>query len=99
MRKRNMKKSNCLQVETPLGTIIVRAAVDPEHPGVYIDLHRPGVECDMPLALVEFSADECDLPEREQFLITRIWGNAMQEDYTNRVIHERIEDFFREDMA
>ena len=80
-----------LRVETPLGGIIARSATDPNHPGIYIDLRRGVDDPDMPLALVEFAADEADLPEA---LITRVWGDAMQEDYTTRVDHQNIEQYF-----
>lgn len=80
-----------LRVETPLGAIIARSATDPNHPGIYIDLRRGVDDPDMPLALVEFAADEADLPEA---LITRVWGDAMQEDYTTRVDHQNIEQYF-----
>lgn len=81
-------------VETPLGTIVVKTALDSEHPGVYIDLRRKGCECDMPLVLVEYCGDEADKPDGEKNIITRVWGNAGQEDYTERVVHEGIEDYF-----
>lgn len=80
-----------LRVETPLGAVIARSATDPNHPGIYIDLRRGVDDPDMPLALVEFAADEADLPEA---LITRVWGDAMQEDYTTRVDHQNIEQYF-----
>lgn len=86
-----------LTIETPLGTIVVAKAVDPNHPGVYIDLKRPGCEVDMPLAMVEFDHEESDLPEGQARIISRIWGDAMQEDYTVRVVHENVEKFFSAD--
>lgn len=80
-----------LRTETPLGAIIARSATDPNHPGIYIDLRRGVDDPDMPLALVEFAADEADMPAA---LITRVWGNATQEDYTERVVHQNIERYF-----
>ena len=82
-------------VDTPLGAIIVRTAYDPEHPGVWIDLRRPDVDCDMSVALIEFSSDDSDYPDGQPNLITRVWGDSKQEDYTTRVVHEGIEEFFR----
>ena len=84
-----------LSVETLLGAIVVKSATDPAHPGVYIDLWRPGVECDMPLALVEFSADDVDFPDGEKNIITRVWGNARDESYTMRTVHQNIEEYFK----
>ena len=66
---------------------------DPVHPGVYIDLRRPGSECDMPLALVEFSADDTDFPDGEKNIITCVWGNSSNESYTMRAGHQNIEAF------
>lgn len=84
-----------MRIETPLGIIIVKKAVDHNHPGVYVDLRRPGCEVDAPLAMVEFSADDADYPDGEPHIISRIWGDAQQEDYTERVVHEGLEEFFK----
>lgn len=84
-----------LAVDTPLGTLVVKAALDSQHPGVYVDLRRPGTECDLPLALVEFSADDADFIDGDQNIITRVWGNARQEEYTLRTVHQNIEQYFR----
>lgn len=73
----------------------MKAALDSQHPGVYVDLRRPGTECDLPLALVEFSADDADFPDGDQNIITRVWGNARQEDYTMRTVHQNIEQYFK----
>ena len=70
-------------VETPLGNLIVEEAVDPEHPGVYVDLAADGGNIAM--ALVEYCQDEADAEGPN--LITRIWGDSEKEDYTDRVIH------------
>lgn len=85
-----------LAVDTPLGTLEVKAALDSHHPGVYVDLRRPGAECDLALVMVEFSADDADFPEGDQNIITRVWGNARQEDYTVRTVHQNIEKYFKE---
>lgn len=84
-----------LLVETPLGTLSATRAVDGAHPGIYIDLHRPDTDCDMPLALVEFSADDADFMDGIENIITRVWGDARQEDYTDRVVHQNIEEYFK----
>lgn len=80
---------------TQLGTIVAYPTTDKEHPGVWLDLRRPGCPVDMPLALVEYTADDAEFPDGEPHLITRIWGDGTDESYTERVVHERIEDFFR----
>lgn len=84
-----------IMVDTPLGTIIAKATTDAKHPGIWFDLVRPGSAVELSLGLVEFADDEADLPEGEGQIITRVWGNGKQQDYTNRVVHEGIEDFFR----
>jgi len=83
-----------LRVETPLGTIIVRPSCNSEHPGVWIDLCRTKADDDMPLALIEFSNDDTDLPEGQPYLITRVWGNGRDESYTDRIVHQGIEEYF-----
>jgi len=89
-----------LRMETPLGTLVARHTTDPDYPGIELELVRPGCEVGMPVALVEYcSADnaDTDLPEIAPELITRVWGDAMNEDYTERVVHDHIEEFFKED--
>lgn len=83
-----------LRTETPLGAIIARATTDPDHPGIYIDLRRTDATDDMPLALVEFSADDADYPAGEPHIISRIWGDSQDESYTQRVVHRNVEEYF-----
>lgn len=90
-----MEIPSALGVRTPLGELVVRAAADPEHPGFYIDLRRSDFDADMPVALVEFSADDSDFSEGDKHIVTRIWGDAKQEDCTSRVVHQNIENFFQ----
>ncbi len=89
------KIPSALRVETPLGAILVRVNEDPDHPGIWIDLRRPDADQDMQLAMVEFCRDEGDRPDGEPNIITRVWGDGEQEDYTCRIVHQRIEDFFK----
>lgn len=83
-----------LREETPLGAIIARAATDPGHPGIYIDLRRTDADADMPLVLVEFSADDTDFPDGDKNIITRVWGDSRDESYTQRVVHRNVEEYF-----
>ena len=82
-----------LRVATPLGTLIVYASNDPEYPGIYIDLRRDGFDVDMPVALVETTETEADQADGV-FLISRAWGDATSDEYTDRVVHKNIERFF-----
>lgn len=88
-----------LRMGTPLGTLVARKTTDPDYPGIDLELVRSGCEVEMPVALVEYcSADhaDTDLPETAPKLITRIWGNALNDEYTDRVVHNNIEEFFTE---
>ena len=85
-----------LTVKTPLGTLVVKASVDPANPGVYIDLRREGCNCDAPVAMVEVTQDEAEW-EGEPTLVTRVWGNVAEEDYQTRVVHYGIEKYFGEE--
>lgn len=88
-----------LCVETPLGTLVAYAGGDPAYPGIYIDLQRNGSGTDAPLALVEFTETEADM-ENEGKLISRVWGNVSEEDYSERIVHTGITDFLStEDTA
>lgn len=82
-----------LCVETPLGTLVAYAGTDPAYPGIYIDLQRNGFGIDAPLALVEFTETEADM-ENEGNIISRIWGDVSEEDYSERIVHTGIADFF-----
>lgn len=84
-----------LRVDTPLGAVIVRSCFDSEHPGVWVDLRRPDADDDMPLALIEFSDDDTDLPEGQPNIITRVWSNGEDENCTDRIVHQGIEEYFR----
>lgn len=88
-RRQDKSKRQILRAKTPLGTVTAQATLDPEHPGIWLDLCRG--EDEIPLALVEFSADDADLLDGSQNVITRVWGDARQEDYTDRVVHQNIE--------
>ena len=82
-----------MRIETKLGTILVRnSGCDEEHPGIWIDLHRPGADSDAPLALIEFVDDEADIDG--QHIITRVWGDVNNDEYSERIVHENIEKFF-----
>lgn len=85
-----------MTMNTPLGTLVVKASTDSQNPGVYIDLRRSGCECDAPIAMVEVTKDEADLGGKPA-LITRVWDNVNEEDYRTRVVHSGIEEYFREE--
>ena len=85
--------NNPIHVHTPLGTLVVTANTDDEYPGILVDLRRPAFDHDAPIALIEFTNSETDF-EGEGRIITRIWGNVSQDDYSDRVVHVGLDDFF-----
>ena len=83
-----------LYLPTPLGILIAYANESEEYPGIYIDLKRDGYDTEAPLALVEYTETEAGT-EGEGKIISRIWGRVTDADYTERVYHKGIPDFFR----
>jgi hypothetical protein len=79
-------------IDTTLGQLVVELSSDPDYPGVYVDLHRDGCECDATLALVECPTTDWDSDKPE--IITRIWDNVVQEDFQTKVAHTGIEEYF-----
>ena len=82
-----------MKVKTSLGTIIVSESkgVGREGKGVWIELHRPNTLMDMMIAFVEIDTTS-DQPQ----LVTRVWGNGVEYDYTDRIEHKNVEEFFKE---
>ena len=80
-----------MKMETPLGTLTVHKSDNANYQGFWIELHRPNELIGMTVALVEV-----DKTEKEPQLSTRVWGDGVKEDYTTKVVHENIEEFFKE---
>lgn len=81
-------KAQTISVKTPIGDIVAEKSGDYlNYPGVYVSLQRE--DCDLTLALVEYTTTEADAASPS--LITRVWGRAEQEDYTDRIIHSGFE--------
>lgn len=78
-----------LSVKTPLGDIVAEASTDPDNPGVWVSLHQDGEDYEPTLALVEYTADEGDMSKSA--LITRVWRDTEQDEYTDRVVHTGLE--------
>lgn len=73
-----------LGINTKLGFLDVKVnSGDLDHPGITVSANIEGQTID--LALVEYCADEADIPDPK--IITRVWGDALEEDYTDRIIH------------
>lgn len=72
-----------IEVPTPCGTLVAAALGDPDYPGVYVSLKgEDGTEID--LAATEFH-------QKQQAVVTHVWGNAAQEQETNVVTHVGLE--------
>lgn len=89
-----------LCVETKLGTLVAYPSKDPAHPGIYIDLKRDGISYAALIALVEYTDDDGD-PEtgetRPAEIVSRTWGDAMADEYTDKVSVKNIKKFFTEE--
>ena len=85
-----------LTVETPMGTMIAYPSSDSHYPGILIDLHRPDCKTDAPLCMSEYTETEGDAEGAH--IITRVWEDVRSMEYTDRFIHEKIDEFFRGDV-
>lgn len=86
-----------LCVETKLGTLVAYPSKDPEHPGIYIDLKRKGRPYIAPISLVEYTDNDSNMETGNgcsAVIISRTWGNATAEEYTDKVPVQNIEEFF-----
>ena len=73
------------EVETPLGTLIAKISTDHDYPGIDIVLRKPeGYEINV--ALVEVPCYDNDSLQGK--LVTRVWGEEDEEDYTHLIVHE-----------
>ena len=79
-------------VETPLGIIKTTPCSDQENPGVWIELCRPGSDAGMSLALVEYYGEDKEL-------VTRVWRNALSEDYTDKIEHQYVDEYFAGELV
>lgn len=79
-----------MKVKTSLGTIVVSESKGIGK-GVWIELYRPDALMEMTIAFVEV-----DKTSGEPKLVTRVWGNAMECDYTDKIEHQNVEEFFKE---
>lgn len=89
-----------LCVETKLGTLVAYPSKDPAHPGIYIDLKRDGISYAALIALVEYTDDDGDPKTgetRPAEIVSRTWGDAMADEYTDKVSVKNIEKFFTEE--
>lgn len=89
-----------MRVKTKLGTLIAYPSTDPEHPGIYIDLQREECRYDAPIVLVEYTNDDASIMIGEDIpasIVSRAWGNAMSEEFTDAVYVRNLEEFFAEE--
>ena len=90
-----------LYVETPVGKLHAYPAIDPDYPGIYIDLERDGKRAGAPLLALDFSHTEfpeCKNPEMAEkgVLVCRCWQDVRQEDYKekDRTVFTGYDEFF-----
>lgn len=84
---KNSKFGSILRVNTPIGVLTAMVTPDKEYPGITVDLedHATGVQ--IPIQHAEYN------PETKT-IVSRVWGDAEQEDYTDRVDHTGIKKVF-----
>ena len=91
----SVKREQIVRVPTPIGELIARPSdYGSDYPGIWIDLRRDGINQDMAVCLVEYTDTEADL-QPEGHLISRVYGNGAKDEYTDRIIIEKIDEFFR----
>ena len=83
-------KSEEVRVHTPEGDLVAYYSNDPNNPGIWVDIEKDG--SGTALALVEYSSTESDLEGGN--LISRVYGNGLLDEYTNRVIHSNVDEYF-----
>jgi len=70
-----------MQIPTPKGTIVASWSFDNEHPSVSVDLRPNGETGLIPLSYTELDGQQ---------VVTRVWGDADQEDPTHKIVHQGI---------
>ena len=89
-------ENNEVSVKTPIGTLFaVESGFTAEgYPGIWVCIRKPGAEAKpdngLALALVEYTETEGDLPSGGH-LITRVYGDGLVDEYTDRIIHTNTE--------
>ena len=81
-----------MKVKTVLGEIISsesNGGVN-EGKGVWIELYRPDALTSMTIAFIEI-----DETSNETKLVTRVWSDGMNCDYTDKIVHKNVEEFFK----
>lgn len=80
-----------IRVETPLGTLVAKLSgfTAEGYPGIVIELVRE--KSSLTLALIEFINTEADLEEGQGYIITRVWGEGENDEYTDRIVHTGID--------
>lgn len=96
--KKNGGMDPDISVETPLGTLYAgKTSFGPEYPGIYIDFQPKGKDYTLGAVITEVTESESDLETDTPHLITRVWGDCREDEYSERIVHtigaaEEIED-------
>ena len=64
-----------MEKETPLGKLVAYKTTDPKHPGIGIDIKRNGYSSSAPVALIEFTDDDCNSP-KDGCISVKVFGDA-----------------------
>ena len=100
--KRNKERDGSrLHVDAELGQLVAYLSTDPEHPGIYIDLKRGGSDCMAPVAMVEYTSDDCktSMGNIPPSIVCRVWGDATKEDYTDLAICHNLDEYFEKEYS
>lgn len=73
-----------LSMDIPEGTLNARISSDPDNPGMYIELVPEGTNTPIDLTLVEHN-------ELTNALATFVWGDAMDERFTHKIMVDNYE--------
>ena len=76
-----------LEVKTPLGTLRAIQSDYYNHPGIWIELQRPGQYSFNPLVLVEYTDDD-DGTMKAETIITRVWRDPEDDEFSTAIEHE-----------
>lgn len=88
--KRCVFVNNEMRVFTDDGYIVVRPNIDTDYPGVSIDLHSQNIDNSIENGanINEVSLVLIEKDNEDNSYVTRVWGNDLQEDYTDKITHK-----------
>ena len=79
-----------LTVETPLGILRATESFYCGHPGIWVELQKPGEKDYEPLALVEYGNADFGRTDNEETMITRVWRDIDKDEPSDCIVHENV---------